>query len=170
MTEKKKNLSEVSNEQIGDVSNSKIAIVKSKWNPEITNALNDACVATMLTHGVKKENIVEHQVPGSFELPAGAQIAASKNNLDAIICIGCVITGETKHDEYISNAVAMGCMQLGLGLKMPVIFGLLTPRTMEQAIARAGGEHGNKGVEAAITALEMITLQKGSFGKQKVGF
>jgi 6,7-dimethyl-8-ribityllumazine synthase len=135
-------------------------VVVSEWNAPITHALYEGCVETLTKHGAIVENIHTVQVPGSFELPAGAKILASSLPFDAIICIGCIIKGETKHDEYISHAVATGLTGLNITSGVPCIFGVLTPNTEQQAKDRAGGKHGNKGVEAAITAIRMAALQK----------
>jgi 6,7-dimethyl-8-ribityllumazine synthase len=145
-------------------------IVVADWNAEITHALYQGCFDTLVKHGAQTDRIHTAQVPGTFELPVGAKILNGKHRIDALICIGCVIKGETKHDEYISNAVATGLMHLGLALSKPVIFGVLTPNSQEQAIERAGGKHGNKGVEAAVTAIRMVALQSGTVGKKKIGF
>ena len=119
----------------------------------------------------KKENIIVHYVPGAFELPLGARIVMGQHSIDAAICLGCVIKGETDHDVYINNAVAAGIMNLGLTSKKPVIFGLLTPNTKQQAIDRAGGKYGNKGVEAAKTAIKMVHLNDPDHHlKKSIGF
>ena len=99
-------------------------------------------------------------VPGAFELPMGARLLATSGKYDAIICLGCVIKGETKHDEYINNAVAHGIALLSLLLAKPIIYGVLTTNTLKQAQDRAGGKHGNKGVEAAEAAIQMATMAK----------
>jgi 6,7-dimethyl-8-ribityllumazine synthase len=137
----------------------KIGIVTAEWNDDITFAMRDACISELAKFGVAKENIIAIEVPGAFELPAGAKFLLNQHSLHAVICIGCVIKGETKHDEYISNAVASGIMSLGLHANKPVIFGVLTPNDHQQAIDRAGGKYGNKGIEAAHTAIKMIQLQ-----------
>jgi len=149
----------------------KIGIVVSEWNSDITGSLLEGCRTTLLQNEVASEDIFVEYVPGSFELPMGARLLSTGKVLDAIVCVGCVIKGETKHDEYISHAVAHGLMQLSLKANIPVIFGVLTPNTQEQAEARAGGELGNKGEEAAVTALKMATLKK-ELGKSphKIGF
>lgn len=138
----------------------KFGLVVSEYNSNITFALRDACIETLTKHGVKEKNIKIMFVPGTFELPCGAQTLNTQIKADAIICLGCVIKGETLHDEYINHAVAIGLMQLSLDLKKPVIFGVLTPNTLQQAKDRAGGKHGNKGVEAAVTAIKMVALTK----------
>lgn len=148
-----------------------IGIVVSDWNRPITDNLLEGCRATLLANEVQEENIFVHRVPGSFELPIGARLIASGRKFDAIVCIGCVIKGETKHDEYIANAVANGIMQLSLMSNIPVIFGVLTPNNLEQAQARAGGDLGNKGEEAAVAALQMAELRsKETSPSHKIGF
>ncbi len=149
----------------------KIGIVVSEWNAEITGKLLDGCRATLIENDVAVDDIVVQQVPGSYELPMGARLLSTGRNFDAIVCLGCVIKGETKHDEYISQSVASGLMQLSLMTNIPVIFGVLTPNNQAQAEARAGGNLGNKGEESAITALKMAIL-KIELGKSphKIGF
>lgn len=140
----------------------RVVIVVSKWNPEITEALFQGAVRVLKSVGVRDENILRYNVPGSYELPAGADIALQKHpNLDGVICLGCVIQGETRHFEFISQAVATGIIKVGLAYHCPVIFGVLTPDTMQQAQDRAGGKFGNKGEEAAVALLEMIDLERG---------
>lgn len=149
-------------EYLGDESHEKdsIAIIVSKWNPEVTQALYRGALDALKSYGV--EQIARYDVPGTYELPLAARMLADSNNFDAILCLGCVIRGETKHNEYISHAVADGLMKVQLRAKLPVIFGVLTPDTLEQALERAGGKYGNKGREAAIAALEMIDLKRQS--------
>lgn len=170
MSSIKKNLSE----SFGDIPSGadlSFGIVVSDWNHEITHTLLDGCTTTLLDNEVSSENIKSIHVPGTFELPVGAKMLLESKSYDAIICIGCVIKGETKHDEYINSAVAGGLVNLGILSSKPVIFGVLTPNTEEQAKDRAGGKHGNKGVEAAITALKMASLNKSLKGKKsKIGF
>ncbi len=171
MATKEKNLSSVSIDDIPAIQTKKFGIVVSKWNDDITSVLAEGCEKTLLDHDVHPDNIFKIQVPGSFELPMGARLLAGKEKMDAIICLGCVIKGETKHDEYINNAVANGIMNLGLTSSIPVIFGVLTPNDKQQALDRAGGKHGNKGVEAAATALEMVGLATQlKFTKSSIGF
>jgi 6,7-dimethyl-8-ribityllumazine synthase len=138
----------------------KIGVVVSDYNPEITLHLLDGCLRTLIKCKVKEKDIMVIHVPGAFELPGGAQMLAASAKLDAIICLGCVIKGETKHDEYINNAVANGITQLSLLIEKPVIYGVLTTNNMNQAKDRAGGKHGNKGEEAAVTAVRMVSLRK----------
>lgn len=158
MTEKKKNLSEFKPFEFSSASKNKIGIVVSEWNDRITDSLLKGAEECLLEHGVPQENILVKHVPGSFELPMGAQWMLKEAFVDAVICIGCVIQGETRHFDFISQAVADGIMNVGLKFSKPVIFSVLTCNTMEQAEDRAGGKHGNKGVEGAVTALKMLEL------------
>lgn len=160
MSSRLKNLSEYYKEKIPDASRMTFGVVVSEWNPEITFSLYKACMETLAGHGAKDKNIITYKVPGSFELPAGANILMITKKVDAVICLGCIIEGETKHADYISNAVANGLVSLSTKFDSPFIFGVLTPKTMQQAKDRAGGKHGNKGVEAAITAIKMVALKK----------
>jgi 6,7-dimethyl-8-ribityllumazine synthase len=153
-----KNLSDFTTDHLPDVSNKTFAIVVSEWNTEVTHALYTGAYDTLLKLGVKEENITSVKVPGSFELSLGAQKMAQKSNIDAVICLGCVIQGETRHFDFICQAVADGITNVSLKFDKPVIFGVLTPNTQEQAMDRAGGKHGNKGDEAAITAIKMLGL------------
>ncbi|WMJ71752.1 6,7-dimethyl-8-ribityllumazine synthase [Cytophagaceae bacterium ABcell3] len=151
-----KNLSTYSNKGLTNISEKNFAIVVAEWNSEITEALYAGAKDTLLKHGAKEENIISKIVPGSFELTMGAQWVAQRDDVDAVICIGCVIRGETKHNDYICHAVAKGLTDVSLKFNKPVIFGVLTPDNQQQAIDRAGGKHGNKGDEAAITAIKML--------------
>ncbi len=153
-----KNLSVYNTTGLNDMSGRRIAIVTAEWNEEITFALREGAISTLLKHGVKEENILSATVPGSYELSFGAQIFAQRDDIDAVIAIGCVIQGETKHNDYINNAVANGLTEVSLKFNKPVVFGVLTPNTYEQALDRAGGKHGNKGDEAGITALKMLSI------------
>lgn len=165
-----KNLSSYDENTIPSSENMSFGIVVAEWNAAITHALYEGCFNTLTKHGAKEDNIKTIQVPGSFELPAGARMLASQHKLDAVICLGCIIKGETKHDEYISNAVATGLMNLSIASGQPFIFGVLTPNNEEQARERAGGIHGNKGVEAAVSAIRMAALHKNITTKPKIGF
>lgn len=151
-----KSLSEYSEKNLIDISNKKFAIVVSEWNEAITEALYEGAKDTLFTHGAQAENIIRKNVPGSFELSLGAQWMARQDDIDAVICIGCVIQGETKHFDFICDAVAQGLTNVGLKYDKPVIFGVLTPNNQQQALDRAGGKHGNKGDEAAVTAIKML--------------
>lgn len=139
----------------------RFTVVVSKWNESITNALLKATYNTLLKQGVKEKNISVVYVPGSFELTLGAQLALEQDKkTDGVICLGCVIQGETKHFDFICNAVSNGITQLTIQYKTPVIFGILTTNNLQQAKDRSGGKYGNKGEEAAITALEMAQLKR----------
>jgi 6,7-dimethyl-8-ribityllumazine synthase len=153
-----KNLSDFTTDHLPDVSDKTFAIVVSEWNTEVTHALYAGAYDTLLKYGAKEENIISAKVPGSFELSLGAQKMAQQANIDAVICLGCVIQGETRHFDFICQAVADGITNVSLKFDKPVIFGVLTPNSQEQAMDRAGGKHGNKGDEAAITAIKMIGL------------
>src|SRR5690606_18191900 len=156
MASSSKNLSQHSEKNIQDISNKKFALIVSEWNEEVTEALYSGAVETLLKNGANKDLIIRKNVPGSFELSLAAQWMAEKEEIDAVICIGCVIQGETKHFDFICDAVAHGLTQVALKYNKPVIFGVLTPNTHQQALDRAGGIHGNKGDEAAITAVKML--------------
>lgn len=156
MASSNKNLSTFSDKNINDISNNKFGIVVSEWNSEITEALFSGAVETLLQNGAKKENIVRRTVPGSYELTLGAQWLAKEDDIDAVICLGCVIQGETPHFDYICQAVANGITNVALKYDKPIIFGVLTTLNMQQALDRAGGKHGNKGDEAAATAIKML--------------
>jgi 6,7-dimethyl-8-ribityllumazine synthase len=138
----------------------RFGIVVSEWNSPVTEALYQGAYETLINCGAVPKDIYRSDVPGSFELTLGAQLMARYKPVDAVICIGCVIQGETRHFDFICDAVANGITYLNCKLELPVIFGVLTTNTMAQAAARAGGKHGNKGVEAAVTAIKMVHLQK----------
>ncbi len=151
-----KSLSAHSSKNIQDISDKTFGIIVSEWNEDVTEALYSGAYQTLLENGAKKENIIRRNVPGSFELTLAAQWLAQEESIDAVICLGCVIQGETKHFDFICDAVAHGITNVGLKYNKPVIFGVLTPNTQQQAMDRAGGKHGNKGDEAAITAVKML--------------
>ncbi len=155
-----KNLSAYDPDQVPDARDMKFGIVVSDWNREITWSLLEGAVNTLTKHGALTKNIVVKHVPGSFELTLGAQFLAEYDDLDAIICLGCVIQGETPHFTYICQGVTMGITQLNLEYNLPVIFGVLTTNDQQQAVDRAGGKLGNKGDEAAVTAIKMAQLQR----------
>ncbi len=166
-----KNLSTYDEQNMPSAENLAFGIVVSEWNHKITHALYEACFDTLVKHGAAESDIHTIQVPGSFELPAGAQMLASSKKLDAVICLGCVIKGETSHNEYINQSVANSLSNMSVFSGKPFIFGLLTPNDEQQALDRAGGKHGNKGVEAAVTAIRMATLKKGlNKSEGKIGF
>ena len=153
-----KNLSEANGGSLQDIKSKKFGIVVSEWNNEITHALMSGAIETLLKHGAKKENIIIKNVPGSFELTLGAQTLAQIQNIDAVLCLGCVIQGETPHFDFICNAVAQGITTLNIKFHKPVVFGVLTTQTLQQAIDRSGGKHGNKGDEAAMTGIKMLNI------------
>lgn len=155
MASENKNLSEHDPSEIPSAKKMRFGIVVSEWNGEITEALYRGAYETLVRYGASPKNILRSNVPGSFELTLGAQ-RMCKKKVDAVICLGCVIQGETRHFDFICNAVANGITQLNIKYDMPVIFGVLTPNDLHQARDRAGGKHGNKGVEAAITAIKMV--------------
>lgn len=159
MSSKHKNLSQVEGSKVPSAKKMKFAIVYAEWNSEVTNALRDGAINSLLKHGADKKNILVHTVPGSFELTLGAQYMAEHTKADAIICLGCVIQGETRHFDFICNAVANGVTQLNIKYNKPFIFGVLTTNNQKQAMDRAGGKHGNKGDEAAVTAIKMLHLK-----------
>lgn len=159
MSSTHKNLSEFEGSSIPNAGNYSFAIVWSEWNYEVTHALKEGAVQFLLKHGAKAQNIYTKTVPGSFELTLGAQYFLEHTEVDAVITIGCVIQGETRHFDFICDAIAHGITQLNINYSVPVIFGVLTPNTMQQAIDRAGGKHGNKGEEAAATAIKMLALR-----------
>lgn len=171
MSSKNNNLSKGSEQDLPTIKDFHIGVVISDWNEDITYSLRDGCLEILKKFGATDESIHLVHVPGAYELPMGARIILSSERVDAVICIGCVIKGETQHDEYINNAVAQGIMNLGLTSGKPVVFGVLTPNDHQQALDRAGGKYGNKGVEAATTAIKMIHLAKQSKEpKSKIGF
>jgi 6,7-dimethyl-8-ribityllumazine synthase len=167
MAKKKQNLSDFKPFSHSLSSATRIGIVVSEWNPEITEALCKGAVDTLKEQGFKKTSILVHHVPGSFELPLGAQYLLENADVDAVICLGCVIQGETRHFEFICQAVSQQISRLNIDYNIPVIFGLLTTDNFEQAKARAGGKHGNKGVEAAIAAIKMLQLRDEVFQKKE---
>lgn len=138
----------------------RFGLVVSAWNPTVTSALRDGAVEVLLTHGVAMKDILEEQVPGSYELALGAQLLIEGRAPDAVICIGSVVRGETPHFEYVCQATAQGIMDVNLRTGVPVIFCVLTDDHMDQALARSGGIHGNKGVEAAVAALRMARMRQ----------
>jgi 6,7-dimethyl-8-ribityllumazine synthase len=137
-----------------------VGIVVTRWHSDITDKLLKGAIDTLKQHGVKASAIKVKKVPGSFELPLGAQWLKESAKPDAVICIGCIVKGETPHFDFISQAVAHGIMDLNLKYNIPFIFGVLTTNTVKQAKQRSGGKHGNKGTEAALAALEMLVNKK----------
>lgn len=160
MSTQHKNLSDFSHTTVPSAEPYRFGIVTSQWNAEITGALYAAAYDYLIKQGASENNIISINVPGSFELTSGADILLNSKQLDAVICLGCVIQGETKHFDFICQAVASGITQVSVKYNKPVVFGVLTTNDFEQAKERAGGIHGNKGEEAAVTAILMAELQK----------
>ena len=154
------NLSAYDPESIPHAGKMKFGIVVADWNKDVTWALLEGAKKTLFKHGAHKKNIIIKHVPGSFELTLGAQFLAEYDDLDAVICLGCIIEGETPHFTYICQSVTQGITQLNLDYNIPFIFGVLTTNNHQQAVDRAGGKHGNKGDEAAVTAIKMAALQR----------
>ncbi len=153
-----KNLSD--NQQTVNAEGMKIGIVTAEWNNNITAKLYQGAYNTLIDSGVSSDDIVSYKVPGTFELTLGAQSVLEFLDVDAVIVLGCVIQGDTRHFDFICNGVTNGITDLNIKYKKPVIFGVLTTDNEQQAIDRAGGKHGNKGDEAAYTAIKMVDFQR----------
>jgi 6,7-dimethyl-8-ribityllumazine synthase len=158
MTTAYHHLSDYDPDTVPDASGMRFAIIVSEWNGQITSQLEEGAYNTLLKFGVKQEDIARVCVPGSFELIYAASRVAKSIQLDAVIGLGCVIRGETPHFEYVCSGVAQGFAKLNAEGNLPYIFGLLTCDTLQQAIDRSGGILGNKGIEAAITAIKMAKI------------
>ena len=156
---------------IKDIDKLKLGIVKSEWNKEIIDRLTNSCLARFKELGINDDQITTLSVPGSFELPWGAKQYITKGGYHGIICFGCVIQGQTKHDDYINHSVARAIMNMNLAGPIPVLFGVLTTNTMEQALERSGGSRGDKGSECAESVLKMISAAEQLRNqKQRIGF
>ena len=153
------NLSAYNSDVVPDGTTFTVHLVVSQWNKTITSSLQVGTITTLLKHKVQESNIKVWNVPGSYELIYGAKKAQSYNP-DAVIVIGSVIQGQTKHFDFVCEAVSQGIKDLNVHSEVPVIFCVLTDNTLEQAQDRSGGKHGNKGVEAAVAALQMIALRQ----------
>lgn len=165
------NLSDYKPLNLSDADEFHIGIVFSEWNSFATHSLRDACIETLIKEGVKPENIKTFQVPGTFELSYASMQLCKEAKYDAVIAIGCVIKGETPHFDYICSAVSQGIKDCNVLTNTPTIFCVLTDNAKEQSLARSGGKHGNKGIEAAATALMMIDFKKNLSEKRgKIGF
>jgi len=162
MSTANKNLSEYDPDTVPSARKMHFAIIVSEWNKDITFTLLEGAKKTLVSNGTDPDHIKVTFVPGSFELTAGARMAAETGNFDAVICLGCIIRGETPHFDYICMGVSHGITELNINYNIPFIFGVLTTDNLQQARDRAGGKHGNKGDEAAITAIKMVALQKQS--------
>ena len=155
-----RNLSEYNKEFIPNGADFKIGIVVSEWNDHITFKLLEGAKQTFIDNGVSEENIFVQFVPGAFELPLGAQLLCETKQFDGIVAIGVVIQGETRHFDFVCEGTTQGIMDVMLKYNMPVSFCVLTDNTEQQSIDRAGGKHGNKGVECAVACMKMIALKK----------
>lgn len=158
MATSNKNLSVYDKETIPNAKALRFGIVVSEWNAEITEGLYTGAESALLDCGVKQDNILRWNVPGSFELIFGCKKMIQENNPDAIIAIGSVIRGETKHFDFVCSATAQGIKDLNVITNTPVIFCVLTDNNLQQAKDRSGGKYGNKGIEAAIAAIKMALL------------
>lgn len=158
MATENKNLSQYDPKSLPNIGKYRFGIITSEWNSEVTDNLRKGAVETLVDCGASLENIVQWRVPGSFELINGAKRMLDTHKVDAVIVIGCVIQGETKHFDFVCQGVTNGIAHLNAVQSVPVIFCVLTDNTMEQSLARSGGKHGNKGVEAAISAIKMCKL------------
>ncbi|MBT8270778.1 MAG: 6,7-dimethyl-8-ribityllumazine synthase [Flavobacteriaceae bacterium] len=154
------NLSEFDRSALPDAGDFKIGMVVSEWNSEITTALHKGAYDTLISCGVPSQNLKTLNVPGSFELIYGCK-SLQRNGMDAIIAIGSVIQGETKHFDFVCQGVTQGIKDLNVQSDIPVIFCVLTDDTYQQALDRSGGKHGNKGVEAAVAAIKMAAIKRG---------
>jgi 6,7-dimethyl-8-ribityllumazine synthase len=154
------NLSHYDADSVPNAENMTFGIVVSEWNSTITFNLLKGAKETLLKHGAKEQNIYVSLVPGSFELALGAQSLIESRNVDGVICLGSIIQGETKHFDFVCEATAKGIMDVNLKFGKPVIFGVLTDNTLQQAIDRSGGKLGNKGIECAIACIKMVDFQR----------
>ena len=155
-----KNLSDFDRNEVPKADDMRFGILVSEWNEEITEGLFSGAYEGLISCGAQEENILRFNVPGSFELVHSAAVLMEQKLVDAIICLGSVIRGETAHFDYVCQGVTHGLKDLNMKGSIPVIFGVLTDDTWEQARARSGGIHGNKGTEAAISAVKMIDLNR----------
>tara|TARA_B000000475_G_scaffold245318_1_gene218351 strand:+ start:289 stop:780 length:492 start_codon:yes stop_codon:yes gene_type:complete len=153
------NLSDYNSYSLPDGNSCKITLIVSEWNKSITDSLKSAAIETLVSLKVNPKNIKTIYVPGSFELIYGAKLAQEKNP-DAVIVIGSIIQGETKHFDFICNALSNGIKDLNIRSKVPIIFCVLTDYNLKQAQDRSGGKYGNKGIEAAIAAIKMSKIRK----------
>ncbi len=153
-----KNLSDFSHIEVASATPYRFGIVVAQWNAQVTGSLLNGAYEALTKYGASAENIRIAYVPGSYELTSGADILLRDRSLDAVICLGCVIQGETKHFDFICSAVAHGITNAALKHNKPIIFGVLTTDNLQQALDRAGGKHGNKGTEAAVTAIQMAAM------------
>jgi 6,7-dimethyl-8-ribityllumazine synthase len=160
MSKKKTDLSSIEGSDVPSGKESRVGIIVAEWNSEVTFRLRDGAIDTLTKYEVAYEDIIIKYVPGAFELTKAAEWMMRKYLVDAIIVIGCVVKGDTPHFDYICSAVAHGITELNTIESVCTVFGVLTVDNMQQALERAGGKHGNKGDEAAVTALKMMALHK----------
>lgn len=158
MSSANKNLDNFSSEGLLPLKGKKVAVITAEWNEEVTFAMRDGALGFLKSFGLEGDDVWSFQVPGSFELVYGARLALEKG-YDGVIVIGCVIQGETPHFTFISQAVATGIAELNIRFTKPVIFGVLTTLNQDQALDRAGGKHGNKGIEAAATLVKTLNIK-----------
>lgn len=154
------NLSDYDINSVPDAKDMSFGIIVSEWNNEITEALYEGAYKTLLKHGASPEKIIKEYVPGTFELTFGSSAFVTETSVDAVIALGCVIQGETRHFDFICQGVAQGITDLNRTYETPVVFGVLTTDNLQQAKDRAGGKHGNKGDEAAVTAIKMVAFNR----------
>jgi len=154
------NLSYYDKATIPNAKKFRFGIVVSEWNPDITENLYLGAVQALIENGATKENIIKWDVPGSFELIFGCKKMIESQNVDAIIAIGNVIQGETKHFDFVCDGVTQGIKDLNIKFDVPIIFCVLTDNTKQQSLDRSGGKHGNKGIESAIAAIKMAALRE----------
>jgi 6,7-dimethyl-8-ribityllumazine synthase len=164
------NLSYYDKATIPNAKSFRFGIVVSEWNPEITKNLHKGAMEAFIDCDVKKENIISWEVPGSFELVFGCKKMIESQKVDAIIAIGNVIQGETKHFDFVCEGVTQGIVDLNIKYDVPVIFCVLTDNTKQQSIDRSGGQLGNKGIESAIAAIKMAALKNLGKPNDSIGF
>jgi 6,7-dimethyl-8-ribityllumazine synthase len=160
MSTEKRNLSDNKTQDYQGIENWKVAILTADWNPDVTYAMRDAAIENLQKAGIMPDHIRSKSVPGSFELVSAAKTMADYSDVHAVICLGCIIQGETRHFDFVAQGVTDGLRDLNTRYNIPFIFGVLTTNDQQQALDRAGGKHGNKGDEAAAAALQMIQLKK----------
>lgn len=158
MATENKNLSQYDKASLPEAKLFRFGIVTSQWNSEVTMALKEGAYQTLLDCGALPEDIICWEVPGSFELVHASRKMIKTQTVDVVIAIGCVIQGETRHFDFVCQGVTQGIAQLNACEDTPVIFCVLTDNTLQQSLDRSGGKHGNKGVEAAVAAIKMVTL------------
>ena len=164
------NLSIYDKATIPNAKNFRFGIVVSEWNPDITQNLKNGAIETFLDCGATKENIISWDVPGSFELIYGCKRMIESQQVDAIIAIGNVIQGETKHFDFVCEGVTQGIVDLNIKYDVPVIFCVLTDNTKQQSIDRSGGKLGNKGTECAVAAIKMAVIKNRDRTSESIGF